>query len=111
MNDPIPLATITDGEYTITTYTVALLIGIHADDITNDIDPSTWPHKWLQRFYQRGNEAVAHGAEQNILSIATYFAKKEHNAHIWTDTDGTTWMQTPSPPTAPTSENTPLRQV
>ncbi|MDX1880089.1 hypothetical protein SBE55_20000 [Mycolicibacterium sp. 141076] len=109
MKNPTALATITNGEHILSVYAVALLLGVHPDDIPDNVDAENLPQKWHQQAYQRTEEARAHGAALNVLSIASYFAKKEHNAHIWTDNAGITWMQTPSPPATPTSENTGLR--
>jgi len=92
MNKPTALATIVNGEQAVTIYALALVLNVHPDDLPNTIEADDLPTELRQRAYRRGQEAKAHGAAKGIVAAATYYAQTEHNATIYTDNNGTTWM-------------------
>lgn len=95
MTDITPLAMQNqDGQLVYTTYLIALVLGVHPDDITTTTATNV-PERLQQQAYQRLQEAQAHGADTGSIPTATYWAHKEHGLDVHTDPLGQAWISTP----------------
>lgn len=97
------LRVLVDGDLSATTFAVAMLLGVHPDDITadliNDGPPGRWervPVNLARQAYQRMQEAQAHDGVTDVYGIIGYWAGKDHDARVCTDCLGQIWIDKPA---------------